>query len=201
MLKDKMRDICAKLPRTPNGDPDYESGKKLVKWPFYKALLFMKGEFTGRDMQAIFHDASTAGNNDSQLSPLEEAKGDRELPNQSPAACLDVRLKENKDLGPPSKKTRFTEDFFTVEKEKMKNFNEVFFPSEKPKDEWSAFCSAIVHDLRKLKDPFLIMQTKADLNRIVSEAVFCQLQKESSCENAISLPVPSPSSDIKPLNF
>ena len=48
-LKDKMRTVCASLPKTKSGQPSFEEATH-VKWPFYHSMLFMKDQFIGRSM-------------------------------------------------------------------------------------------------------------------------------------------------------
>ena len=79
------------------------------------------------------------------------------------------------------KKARLADDSVSVEGEKMVGMGMALSAQEHKdaKDEWSAFCSAIAFDLRKLKDPYLKMRVKADINQIVNDAVLQQLQQDA----------------------
>ncbi|GFS06413.1 hypothetical protein ElyMa_006543600 [Elysia marginata] len=65
-LKDKMWEVCSKLPKTANGQPAFQAGEEIVRWQFYKPLLFLKDQFIGRQLSGSFHENQAAGTSQSQ---------------------------------------------------------------------------------------------------------------------------------------
>ncbi|GFO41286.1 hypothetical protein PoB_006779100 [Plakobranchus ocellatus] len=63
-----MRDVCNKLPKTASGQPAFDIREQCVKWQFYKATLFMKDQFIGRDMNSSFQQPA------SQASPIHDLR-------------------------------------------------------------------------------------------------------------------------------
>lgn len=189
-----MRDVCNKLPKTASGQPAFEKGENIVRWQFYKAMLFMKDQFVGREMQGAFHDRSSASASVEEIAAVND--GDE----ATTSGCfVDVMKREESaetepySNGPteraqpeissdrPTKRTRLDDEFLKLEREQLFNLKTILSGSQEPReDEWSAFCEAISHDLRKLKDIGLVMKAKADIRRVVTEAVWCQLQLNDS---------------------
>lgn len=188
VLKDKMREVCSKLPKTSSGYPAFEKGEYIVRWPFYRAMLFMKDQFIGKEVQWPTQDSMI----DEVPMMDSDTSADQHYPILMPSvtkfsfspeyqpACVDpIKKKLENDIpdvpSRAAKRPHFTEEFLDAERVTPPNFGR-----SQPHDEWAAFCDAIACDLRKLKDPFLINKTKSDLYRVVNEAVYCQLTSNIS---------------------
>ena len=50
-LKDRMRSVCASLPKTTSGQPAFDQTTH-IRWQFYDAMLYMKDCFIGRDLKS-----------------------------------------------------------------------------------------------------------------------------------------------------
>ncbi|KAK7490588.1 hypothetical protein BaRGS_00018191 [Batillaria attramentaria] len=180
-LKDKMREVTNKLPKTKSGQPAFEKGANVVRWPFYEPMLFMKDQFLGREMQGSFHTSTQDESlqEDSVLPTPVDSDDDTSAESPFPSAEK-PKLTQPKP-GRMTKKASLEEQFLSVEREKLANLKKVVAAEEckEPADEWGPFCSSLACDLRKLKDPYLVMQVRGDINRIVNDAVLKQLQRNA----------------------
>ncbi|XP_076439697.1 uncharacterized protein LOC143279521 [Babylonia areolata] len=182
-LKDKMRDICNKLPKTKNGHPAFEKGEHLVRWPFYHAMLFMKDQFLGRDIRGSCHLSITQEESQQEgscvCSPVES---DDETSSESSLAQPETQMpllqKKTRSTPRMSQKRRFADEFLSIEREQMASLRKAV-TAEELKDEWSAFCTSVAYDLRKLTDPYLKMRVKSDINKLVNDAVLQQLKQDA----------------------
>lgn len=178
-LKDRMREVCSKLPKTRSGQPAFESGETTVRWPHYKPLLFMKDQFIGRPMignvegegdlecQSILSDDSYIGAESSRTSTPSLP-----LSTQTPKP----KSTEIKKARSKSKRDGMEEEFLAIERGKMESLRMALeMKPEMEQDEWDKFSSSICCDLRKLKDPFIILRVKANIHRQVNDAVLEQL--------------------------
>ena len=182
-----MRDICNKLPKTSSGQPAFEIGEQTIKWPFYQAMLFMRDQFVGRDMNSSFQDSASQ-----QSSSLADLIDDEET--GSPTANVQepqkrTRKEMNAGAKPVvSKKARQTEQLLDIEREKLqsiKNMLEGERENNKPEDEWSSFVHYLVHDLRKVKHPQLVMSLKHKINNIVGECVLQQFSLDEQLQQQL----------------
>lgn len=95
----------------------------------------------------------------------------------------------------PSKRQALEEEFLAIEREKINSMKKAIEAqaAQQEQDEWDRFTSSICCDLRKLKDPVLIMQTKINITRDVNQAVMEQLMLDRGTR-------PSASTNIVPHN-
>ena len=141
-LKDKMREICSKLPKTASGQPAFQSGEEIVRWQYYKPLLFMKDQFIGRQLSGSFHDNFDASTS-RQITDVntEEDEDDEEIGDYTPTTApftqqsAKKRPQESSDPRPcSSKKLKQTEQFLELEREKLNSIN-LLMKDDGPKDE------------------------------------------------------------------
>lgn len=175
-LKDRMREVCSRLPKTKSGQTAFEKGEATVCWAYYKPMLFMKDQFVGRSMisnvegdlmsQSVLSDDSMDGSEATRTStPVSE---------QSSEASSSRNQK--KKAPPKYNRQKLEEEFLAIEREKMDNMKTALqMKPEQPTDEWDKFSASINCDLRKLKDPFIILRVKADIHKEVNNAVLEQL--------------------------
>lgn len=171
-----MREVCGKLPKTSSGQPAFDKHEEFVRWPYYKPMLFMKDQFIGRDLHGSFHDDIT-------VEPTvvgSDASEDQALESSTPHASSSGLNRETDCIIRKSKKARLNEEFLQIEREKMRNLQAFITKSNESSDEWTTFCSAISHDLRKLTDPMLMLRTKATINAVINNAVLQQLSMNSN---------------------
>lgn len=172
-----MREICAKLPKTRSGQPAFETGETVVRWPYYKPLLFMRDQFLGRAMIGNV-ECETAPQSVASIS--EESNDGPESMMVASESTLEGSTTAEADANPVTRKNtprrkrqRLDEEFLAIEKEKMINFKKAI-ETQEMKDEWDLFSSSMCCDLRKLKDPLIIMRVKANINKCVNDAVLDQ---------------------------
>lgn len=180
-----MRDISNKLPKTKSGQPAFEKGEHVVRWPYYQAMLFMKDQFMGREMCGTFY-VSTQEESQQEGSGFSSVDSEDEMSIESslsrPEIPMPMAQKETRSTPRMCKKARLADDFLSIEREEIVSLRKALTAEEltEPKDEWSAFCISMAYDLRKLKDPCLKMRVKGDINKIVNDAVLQQIQQDAA---------------------
>lgn len=182
-----MREICAKLPKTKSGQPAFEIGETVVRLPYYKPLLFMRDQFVGRAMvgnvecetapQSVTSISDESNDGPDSMMVASESTLERSWEGSTPAAEADANPVTRKNT-PRRKRQTLDEEFLAIEKEKMINFKKAI-ETQEMKDEWDLFSSSMCCDLRKLKDPLIIMRVKANINKCVNDAVLDQLSLDA----------------------
>ncbi|GFO14013.1 hypothetical protein PoB_004051800 [Plakobranchus ocellatus] len=165
-----MRDVCSKLPKTARGEPAFGIGEQCVNWQFYNASLFTKDQFIGRNMNSLFQEPA------SQISPSESefrVTEDSEEPElvsatdhpttSRPAGSKTSQKRTHKVNARPhvSKKARQTVQLLQIEREKLGSLRGMLEEDcKKPADEWKSLVDHLVRNLRKIKNPYIIMSVK-----------------------------------------
>ncbi|GFR81619.1 hypothetical protein ElyMa_000608300, partial [Elysia marginata] len=206
-LKDRIREISAKLPKTKSGQSAFDKGETTVRWPFYKPLLFMRDQFVGRPMVSNVETEVLLGAS-AIYSDAEESDDGASLTTDTPTTTQPSTSTEAMTEKPPAKKVMkvkhksshrqvLEEELLSIEREKMNSMKKAIEvqQAQQEQDEWDQFTSAICCDLQKLKDPVLIMQAKINITRDVSEVVMEQLMlakgtRPSTSTNMVRLNAP-----------
>jgi len=186
-----MRDVCSKLPKTSSRQPAFQAGEEIVRWQFYKPLLFMKDKFIGRDMSVSFHEQSTLSSADavmscpasptdlSQVDSFDDSCSDRNSSLVDEAIQPMARKRPHNDCtqkaaGPSkSKKLKQAEEFLRIEREKLSSLRDLFM-KEEPKDE---------SRLRVIKNPYLKLEVKNQIANIVRTITIRQLDLDGQAQN------------------
>ena len=192
-LKDKMRDVTNKLPRTKNGLPDFDRG---ARWTFFESLLFMKDEFLTREPfykhdydpdTDDLDDCESTEDNSFSTSVSECRKSNSKhtpysvsVNNPTPVSKSLMASKMPPRISAtelPCKRLRGQTEDASDE-----DFETPRVPEISSRDEWDTFCSSISCDLRKIRDPLLVMEVKAKIHQTVHAAVLQQLQQDKQQE-------------------
>ncbi|GFR58807.1 hypothetical protein ElyMa_000040900 [Elysia marginata] len=73
-----------------------------------------------------------------------------------------------------SKKSRQTDKFLDIEKEKLNTVKQLMKEDE-PKDEWRAYVDILVHELRMIKNPRLKISVRNGISKLVGDTIIQQL--------------------------
>lgn len=192
-----MRVVCNALPKTKSGQPAFDTHENTVRWPFYKAMLFMKEQFIGREMDGSFHSCNVSPVPTSLISDDERSECSVVSPQEPVAVDITEREPPTKKGKPQtaSAKHRMTEEFLSLEKEKIANIRKMFEKTSED-DEWSKFTGSLCCDLRKIKDPYLIMRVKTEMTRVVNDIVMQQLSMDSAQQASTSFTNEAYSTDV-----
>lgn len=155
-----MREVCNKLPKTTSGQPAFDRGEEIVRWKYYKPLLFMREQFMGRQMSGSLPEDAIENTNTS----VDTGDEDDSLPNTEPTSPIGPTGPTPTETERPtrkrsahvagtsqsglSKKTKQAEMFLQLEKDKIETLKN-FMGGER--DEWRAYVEALLHDLRQVK--------------------------------------------------
>lgn len=183
-----MRLVCNALPKTKSGQPAFDSHESIVRWPFYKAMLFMRDQFVGRQMDGSFHSSNPSPVSPSLIPDDEESECSAGPSHQEPVGADKVEPEppaKKAKIKTPYKKHQITEEFLSLEKEKIANIKKNFEQTSED-DEWTRFTGSLCCDLRKIKDPYLIMRVKTEMTRVVNDVVLQQLSKDNGQQASTS---------------
>lgn len=187
-LKDRMREVCGKLPKTKSGQPAFESGEMIVRWPYYKPLLFMRDQFVGRDMVGNVECTNPSQCMDNTAD--ESLDGTESIVSQltEPSTTSEVDQSKKNKIAPKPKRQKLDEEFLAIEREKIDSLKKalVIDGTTKTQDEWDTFSQCICSDLCKLKDPVIILRAKASINKIVNDSVLEQISLDRETSSAQS---------------
>lgn len=178
-----MRDVCSNLPKTSSGQPAFERGEEIVRWQYFKPLLFMKDQFVGRKMCSSLLENASENDNVSVASAEGDDDVEEDVDDGRPTSVIEDITPTRKRTSPntimlpkTSKKAKTAEQFLMLEREKLDSLKKVVGASEK--DEWRAYVDSLVHDLRQVKNPYLKVSMKNSISRIVGDTILQQLNMD-----------------------
>ena len=185
-LKDEFRKQIKKLPLTRSGSPAFHQ-KKMIKWPYFDALLFMKDEFVGRSMVS-----SGSGTTNEKEAEDEENKlnsdedGASEYTGGLPEATVVADIKSPPASTVSKKRKSSWDDRMSFESKKLEILQRAVEPKED--DASMTFAKDIANDLRQIQNPMLLARTKMTIKNIVTEAIISEMNDESSPATNMSQP-------------
>ena len=150
-LKDRMREISAKLPKTKSGQPAFDKGETTVRWPFYKPLLLMRDQFVGRQMVSSM-ETEVPLEASAIYSDAEESDDGASLTTDTPTTTQPSTSTEAMTEKPPAKKVMkvkhksshrqvLEEELLSIEREKMNSMKKAIEAqqAQQEQDEWDRF--------------------------------------------------------------